>query len=198
MCTSSVVASSIGTNISRAYFYIGRSILTTGNIYTTIQIDDFRIYDNVLLAVTDIALLCGNSHYYKYQTSTSSYVLINSILNSYLPNTTKAVTTGFNTKLGNQDVDLNILYASPMLTVYTGLGFHPRCISGCINYFTADYGVTASSNLVSVWSDQSGNGYDAQATGSYRPTLSNTGLNSLPCILFNGTSPGIMLNCTSI
>ena len=113
----------------------------------------------------------GNCHYYNYQTSTSSYILINLVLNSYLPNTTKATTTGFYTCLGNQDVDLNTLYASLMFTVHTGFGFHPRCISGCIKYFTADHGVTAPSNLVSSWNHQSGNGYNAtQANSALRPT----------------------------
>lgn len=206
MCTSSVPASSIGTigsNISRAYFYIGKSILTTGNIYATIQIDDFRIYDNVLLTVTDIALVCGNCHYYNYQTSTSSYVLINSILNSYLPNTTKATTTGFYTRLGNQDVDLNTLYARyssgiPVPLNFT-IGFSPICITGCCNYFSADCNITASNNLVSIWGDLSGNINNAvQYNSIYQPTYRSTdsNMNNMPSVYFNGAN-GIIMTCPS-
>ena len=61
----------------------------------------------MLLTITDIALI----HYYNYQTLLSSYVLINLLYNSYLPNTLRAITTGYNTRLGNQEVDQNTLYA---------------------------------------------------------------------------------------
>ena len=40
------------------------------------------------------------------------------------------------------------------------------------------------SNLVSQWSDKSGNGNNATASGSDRPTLVSSGLNSLPVISF--------------
>ena len=102
--------------------------------------------------------------------------------------------TKYNTSNWYKNID-----AYPIFTVYTGYGFHPRCISGCINYFTADYGVTAPSNLVSIGNDQSGNNNNAtQATSGKQPTLSLTGLNSLPCIIFNGTTSGMMQNCSSI
>ena len=69
-CCNSVTGSSIGSNVSRPYFFIGRNISSTSTIYMTASIDDFRIYDNVLLTKTDIAQICGNCHLYSYQTST--------------------------------------------------------------------------------------------------------------------------------
>ena len=73
-CCKSVTGSRIGSTISRPYFFTGRNISSTSTIYTSARIDDFRIYDNVLLTITDIAQICGNCHLYSYQTSTSSYV----------------------------------------------------------------------------------------------------------------------------
>ena len=114
MCTNSVASSTIGTigsNISRSLVYIGKSILTTGNIYATVQIDDFRIYDNVLLTLTNIAQICGNCHLYCYQASTSSNVLLNTLLDCYLPSTTQATASNILTKYANTNVDLNSFYA---------------------------------------------------------------------------------------
>lgn len=51
-------------------------------------------------------------------------------------------------------------------------------------WFKADAGVTQASNLVSQWSDQSGNGWNATAAGSQRPTYTASALNSLPGISF--------------
>ena len=94
-------------------------------------------------------------------------------MNCYLPSTTPANDTKILTRFANTSVHLSTLYAYPIFTVYTGYGFHPRCISGCINYFTADYGVTAPSNLVSIWNDQSGNNNNAtQGSSGLQPTLS--------------------------
>ena len=69
-CCNSVTGSSIGSNVNRPYFFIGRNISSSSTIYATVQIDDFRIYDNVLLTLTNIALICGNCNLYSYQTST--------------------------------------------------------------------------------------------------------------------------------
>ena len=76
--------------------------------------------------------------------------------------------------------------------------FLPSDIGGLVNFFSADIGVISSNNLVSVWNDQTAYGYNAtQSTQGLRPLLSSTGLNSLPCVLFDGSTSGMMLTCTS-
>jgi hypothetical protein len=56
--------------------------------------------------------------------------------------------------------------------------------------YLSDAGVTQSSNRVSAWADQSGNGYDlAQATGGNQPLLVASVINSLPVIRFDKSRP---------
>ena len=75
--------------------------------------------------------------------------------------------------------------------------FLPTYIPGTINYFSADFGVSSLSNLVSAWSDQSGNILNAtQITTGLQPTLSSTSIGS--CIVFNGTTNGMMLKCSGV
>ena len=75
--------------------------------------------------------------------------------------------------------------------------FVPSWITGLQHYYSAELGVTSSSNLVSGWSDQSGNSYNAiQSTAGLQPTISSTGLNTLPCIVFDGVTSGMMLTST--
>ena len=55
-------------------------------------------------------------------------------------------------------------------------------------WLRADGGVTESSNVVSAWADQSGNGNDAtQGTGSFQPTFTASALNYNPSIHFDGS-----------
>jgi hypothetical protein len=93
ICCNSTTGSSVGSSVSRTVFYIGKSVLTSSNQYATVLVDDFRIYDNVLLTLTDIAQICGNCHFYIYQASTASFVLLNILFNSYIPSITQANAT---------------------------------------------------------------------------------------------------------
>lgn len=68
---------------------------------------------------------------------------------------------------------------------------------------TANAGVasTAAANgdYVSLWMDQSGNGrHFAQTTASKRPTLSSTGINSKPSVLFDGVDDYLNTASTSL
>jgi hypothetical protein len=75
------------------------------------MIADFSIYNNVLLTIENVAKICGNCYLYSYQGTTSSNVLLNTLLNCYLPSTTKATVSTILTKYANTNVDLNSLYA---------------------------------------------------------------------------------------
>ena len=215
MCCNSISSSGTGNNL-RSVFYIGRSVCTSNTYqYATVLIDDFRIYDNIALTLTNIALICGNCHYYNYQTSTSSYVLINSFFDSYIPNTSLAITTGYVTRIGNIDVDLNTLYRyninSTSLTTSNKIyiPFKPNLIQGCCNYFSADIndgGIVLNNGNVQTWKDLSGCGNDAvQATTSYQPPytsndtyMTSSGMKLNQCLFFNGSqSTGPMLACPS-
>ena len=55
-------------------------------------------------------------------------------------------------------------------------------------WLKADVGVTLSGTDVTTWADQSGNGKDATASGTARPTYQSSGINGLPAISFNGTT----------
>ena len=91
-------------------------------------------------------------------------------------------------------------YANPLPSNHPYYTTNPvntiTSISGISVYFSAEYNVTTSNGLVSSWADQSGHGWNATqySSESLRPTLSNTGLNSLPCIVFNGTTPSMGLS----
>ncbi len=65
----------------------------------------------------------------------------------------------------------------------------PQRSANLITWLRADAGVTYSSGQVSQWTDQSGNGNNANQTVSAdQPTLTTGALNGLPALSFNGTS----------
>jgi len=55
-------------------------------------------------------------------------------------------------------------------------------------WLKADAGVTLSGSNVDTWADQSGNGKDATASGTARPTYQSSGIGGRPAISFNGTT----------
>ncbi len=76
--------------------------------------------------------------------------------------------------------------------------------SGLSLWLKADAGVTLSGANVTSWADQSGNGNNATAAGSYRPTFVSTDaqFNNKPSILFDGVGnsfviPSINFNINS-
>ncbi len=69
-----------------------------------------------------------------------------------------------------------------------GQGVTPPNISNIKFWLRADAGVTLNSGLVSQWTDQSGNGFNAiQNTSTLRPNFQNTPqFNNMPTIRFDG------------
>ncbi len=64
--------------------------------------------------------------------------------------------------------------------------FTVKSVAGLVLWLEGDVGVTATSNLVSAWADQSGNGNNAtQGQAQYQPTINATGLNNKPSIHFD-------------
>ncbi len=61
-------------------------------------------------------------------------------------------------------------------------------IPGLALWVKADAGVVLNGTKVATWQDQSGNGRDFSATGTAQPTLTNSGLNGLPVITFDGVN----------
>jgi hypothetical protein len=68
------------------------------------------------------------------------------------------------------------------------IGFQDIPTANLALWLKADSGVTLSGSDVSTWADQSGNGKDATASGTARPTYQSSGINGMPAISFNGTT----------
>ena len=68
--------------------------------------------------------------------------------------------------------------------------FDPKSITGLTVWLKADAGITKDgSNLVSDWTDQSGNGNNfSQSTAGNKPTYTASAQNGLPAITFDGTN----------
>lgn len=67
--------------------------------------------------------------------------------------------------------------------------WNPSMISTALWLDAADSStITQSSNLVSQWNDKSGNGRNATASSTARPTYSATAFNSKPGLTFDGSS----------
>lgn len=64
--------------------------------------------------------------------------------------------------------------------------FSPRQFASLLAWVRADLGVTTGAGLVTIWADQSGNGFNA-TTGT-GPTFTNSGLNSKASIVFDAAS----------
>ena len=68
--------------------------------------------------------------------------------------------------------------------------FSPANLSSLALWLKADSGVSLSSGSVTQWNDESGNNYNATASGSAAPTVNSVVplLNHLPAVKFNGTT----------
>lgn len=68
--------------------------------------------------------------------------------------------------------------------------FDPKSITGLTVWLKADAGITKDgSNLVSDWTDQSGNGNNfSQSSAGNKPTYTASAQNGLPAITFDGSS----------
>ena len=194
MCYASTNGPSIGSYTTRSCCYIGKTIIST-NVYqyATLLVDDFRIYDEVLLTQTDIARICGNNGYYVASSSNSTVSLLNSLLNCYLPSTPKAQSTELFTTLGNLTVDLNTLYApysngSFTYTSYNVL-FVPWKLSNCMTCFSADQGVCVNDDNDGVMSWSDCNEGNITATSAVAPMYVTDciNMNGQPCIIFDST-----------
>ena len=75
-------------------------------------------------------------------------------------------------------------------TANSAVAFDPKTISGLTVWLKADAGITKDgSNLVSDWTDQSGNGNNfSQSTAGNKPTYTASAQNGLPAIVFDGTN----------
>jgi Concanavalin A-like lectin/glucanases superfamily/Chitobiase/beta-hexosaminidase C-terminal domain len=66
--------------------------------------------------------------------------------------------------------------------------------SGLLCWYKADNGAIVSSGSVTAWKDVSGNGLDGtQGTSANQPTVDSTAINSLPALVFNGTTQYLAL-----
>jgi len=72
------------------------------------------------------------------------------------------------------------------VSVAGGIGSPPT--DNLALWLNASAGLTLSGTDVSTWADQSGNGKDATASGTARPTYQSSGINGMPAISFNGTT----------
>lgn len=76
--------------------------------------------------------------------------------------------------------------ATTVINIDISTDYLPR--NGLQMWMRSDIGVTYDgSNKVSLWSDMSGNGYDAsQSNATYKPTFVTNAINSLPALQFDG------------
>jgi hypothetical protein len=72
------------------------------------------------------------------------------------------------------------------ISIAGGIGSPPT--NNLALWLNASAGLTLSGTDVSTWADQSGNGKDATASGTARPTYQSSGINGMPAISFNGTT----------
>ena len=206
MCTYPIITTAVLSSTTRNV-YIGDATFSTSNLTNTtyFYIDDFRIYDNTVLTINDIAGICGNNHMV-YNTT----VLVNTLFNSYIPNTTKAGISSLYTRLGkNNVVNLQDLYAKSMshYGVQTGFNkwpFSPTDITGCGLFLEADSikNFTLNNGNVYQWTDLSGKGCHAvQSTVANQPLYqtSDSYINNKPCVYFDGvSSAGLTATCPSL
>ena len=206
LCTYPIVTTAALSSTTEN-FYIGDANFLTSNLtnHTYFYIDDFRIYNNTVLTIDDIAQMCGNNCIY-YKTS-----LLNTLLNAYIPNTTYAGQSSMQTRLGkNNNIALCYMYAKA--TCLTGvetnfnLGcFTPLTIPGCCVYLSADSAsnFTLNNGNVQQWNDLSGNGCHAIQSIAANQPLYKTTTGSIVCykpyVQFNGGSTtGLTVSCPNL
>jgi hypothetical protein len=92
--------------------------------------------------------------------------------------------------------------ATPV-SVSVGAGSLASCITfffvtGLIGWWKGDAGMTAPSNVISKWADQSGNSNDLTATSTAQPTLVPGGLNGLPYVQFDGVANNLQSSSNAL
>ena len=158
MCTNSISATGDFFNVAATYSMndLGGVGGNSAVFFSSTLIDDFRVYSNVALGISDIAYISGNNKFY---TRTSTPVLLNTLFDAnQLSSYSKS--TGFVTRIGRDFYDLSTLYApySTGLFVYMNFMtnvFVPWQLLSCINYMSTDYGVSVITGTVAQWTDQS-------------------------------------------
>jgi len=206
LCTYPITTTAI-TNITRP-MYIGDNtfLISDSNTYntTTLFIDDFRLYNNILLSVNEISQICGNN-----VLRTTNSGLLNTILNAYIPNTTMASTSSYYTKLGKNTVNLNTVYYKSYSLLGKNTSFNnglftPASIPGCCLFLSAEKeNVILNNGKVQQWNDLSGNNNNAvQNTVNKQPSYNTSDgyMNNNPSIYFgSGVTVGLDLNnCTNL
>ena len=202
MCMYPITTTAI-TNISRP-MYIGDNtfLISDSNTYntTTLFIDDFRLYNNILLSINEISQICGNN-----VLRTTNSGLLNTILNAYIPNTTMASTSSYYTKLGKNTVNLNTIYSNSYSYLGTNTSFNngnfkPTSITGCCLFLSAEKeNVILNNGNVQQWTDLSGNNNHAiQNTVTNQPLYktNDSYMNNNPSVFFNGSYSYSQLTAT--
>ena len=178
LCTNSISATGDFFNVAATYSMndLGGIGGNSAVFFSSTLIDDFRVYSNVALGISDIAYISGNNKFY---TRTSTPVLLNTLFDAnQLSSYSKS--TGFVTRIGREFYDLSTVYA-PYSTgsfVYTNFMtnlFVRWQLSSCINYMSADYGISVVNGTVAQWTDQSSYHSNFTQTNSlYQPTTTNS------------------------
>jgi hypothetical protein len=68
--------------------------------------------------------------------------------------------------------------------------WNPTKMDGLVAWYSADTGVTKVGSAVTVWADQSGNGYDLIPATAVNPTWSAIGINGKPALGFDVANAG--------
>jgi len=76
--------------------------------------------------------------------------------------------------------------------------FDPQSISGLKVWLKADALALSDNSLVATWTDSSGNGLDATASGSSKPTFKTAIQNGLPILRFDGVANKITTPALSL
>jgi hypothetical protein len=71
---------------------------------------------------------------------------------------------------------------------FAGGGDLPVVTATLEAHYRGDLGITESSNVISAWADQSGNGITLTAAGTAQPTLVASGIGGKPTVQFDGTT----------
>jgi hypothetical protein len=177
------------TITTRAYCYLGKSNTSTDPPFFG-NIDDFRIYNSVLIQA-DITTLYNNTNVKNNYINSTVYLLYTTPVESnstpityYYWNDPYAITQAINNSAN--PYNFYYTYNNPYIT-------NTNSISSLIGDFDANLNVTSSSNYVSNWVSVNDTSVSAsQSTQSIQPVITQNFINSYPAIDF-GTVTGSLL-----